>query len=77
MIEQTKILDLISRLKIRAEIRRNIPNRRSVQNNEPDRICNLLEEAALMIEELSDENDKLSSLLWKLDLTDCIHDYED
>lgn len=77
MIEQTKILDLISRLKIRAEIRRSIPNRRSVQNNEPDRICNLLEEAALMIEELSDENDKLSSLLWKFDLLDCMSDYED
>ncbi len=38
--------DLIYRLRKRAEIRRNIPHRKSVQNNEPDRIADLLEEAA-------------------------------
>ena len=38
--------DLVYRLKKRAEIRRNIPSRKSVQNNEPDRIADLLEEAA-------------------------------
>lgn len=44
--------DLIYRLRKRAEIRRNIPSRKSVQNNEPDRIADLLEEAANYIEEL-------------------------
>jgi hypothetical protein len=43
---------LIERLRIRAQIRRQIPGRKSVQNNEPDRIANLLEEAANRIEEL-------------------------
>ena len=38
--------DLIYRLRKRAEIRRQIPSRKSVQNNEPDRIADLLEEAA-------------------------------
>lgn len=42
--------DLVRRLRKRAEIRRQIPNRKSVQNNEPDRIADLLEEAADMIE---------------------------
>jgi chromosome segregation ATPase len=44
--------DLIYRLRKRAEIRRNIPTRKSVQNNEPDRIADLLDEAANAIEEL-------------------------
>jgi proline racemase len=38
--------DLVSRLRKRAEIRRQITTRKSVQNNEPDRISDLLEEAA-------------------------------
>lgn len=38
--------DLVFRLRKRAEIRRAIPNRKSVQNNESDRIADLLEEAA-------------------------------
>jgi hypothetical protein len=42
--------DLIDRLRKRAEIRRQIPSRKSVQNNEPDRIADLLEEAADAIE---------------------------
>lgn len=46
---------LIERLRIRASIRRQIPGRKSVQNNEPDRIADLLEEAANRIAEL--END--------------------
>ena len=48
---------LIERLRKRAEIRRQIPNRKSVQNNETDRIADLLEEAADALEprELSDE----------------------
>ena len=48
------VTDLIQRLRKRAEIRRSIPNRKSVQNNEPDRIANLLDEAANKIEELEE-----------------------
>jgi len=38
--------DIVRRLQKRAEIRRQIPTRKSVQNNEPDRIADLLEECA-------------------------------
>lgn len=38
--------DLVYRLRKRAEIRRQIPGRKSVENGEPDRIADLLEEAA-------------------------------
>ena len=44
--------DLVYRLRKRAEIRRQIPTRKSVQEGEPDRIADLLEEAADRIEEL-------------------------
>lgn len=44
--------DLVFRLRKRAEIRRQIKTRKSVQNNEPDRISDLLEEAANKIESL-------------------------
>lgn len=44
--------DLVFRLRKRAEIRRQIPNRKSVQENEPDRLADLLEESADAIEEL-------------------------
>lgn len=44
--------DLIERLRKRAEIRRQIPTRKSVQEGAPDRIADLLEEAANAIEEL-------------------------
>ncbi len=44
--------DLIYRLRKRADIRRQIPGRKSVQNGEPDRIADLLEEAAEAIERL-------------------------
>jgi hypothetical protein len=37
---------LVFRLRKRAEIRRNIQDRKSVQEGAPDRIANLLEEAA-------------------------------
>jgi len=47
--------DLVQRLRKRAEIRRQIPTRKSVQNNEPDRISDLLEEAASEIEVLQQE----------------------
>lgn len=41
--------DLVYRLLKRAEIRRQIDTRKSVQNNEPDRIADLLEEAAVVL----------------------------
>jgi hypothetical protein len=44
--------DLIYRLRKRADIRRQIPSRKSVQNNEPDRIADLLDEAADAIDKL-------------------------
>lgn len=44
--------DVANRLKIRAEIRRQIPTRKSVQEGKPDRISDLLEEAAEVILEL-------------------------
>jgi hypothetical protein len=43
---------LAFRLRKRAEIRRQIPDRRSVQAGEPDRIADLLEEAADELTEL-------------------------
>ncbi len=51
---------LVYRLRKRAEIRRQIKDRKSVQENKPDRIADLLEEAANKIEELEnglDSND--------------------
>ena len=47
--------DLVYRLRKRAEIRRQIPNRKSVQDNQPDRLSDLLEEAANEIERLRNE----------------------
>lgn len=49
MCEET----LIERLKKRAEIRRQITTRKSVQEGKPDRIADLLEEAASELEELT------------------------
>jgi hypothetical protein len=46
---------LVYRLRKRAEIRRNIADRKSVQENKPDRIADLLEEAADEIERLTNE----------------------
>lgn len=44
---------LVYRLRKRAEIRRQIPGRRSVEQGQPDRIADLLDEAADEIERLS------------------------
>ena len=44
---------LVYRLRKRAEIRRQIPGRRSVEEGARDRIADLLEEAANEIERLS------------------------
>ena len=43
---------LVFRLYKRAEIRRQIAHRKSVQEGQPDRIANLLEEAAIDIQRL-------------------------
>ena len=44
--------DIVYRLLKRAEIRRSIPTRKSVQEGRPDRIAELLEQAAEEIYEL-------------------------
>ena len=44
--------DIVYRLRKRAEIRRQIPTRKSVQEGKPDRMADLLEEAANEIEAL-------------------------
>ena len=51
-----KFEDLIFRLRKRAEIRRQISTRKSVQEGQPDRIADLLDEAANMIEDLFEES---------------------
>ena len=48
--------DLVYRLRKRAEIRRQIPTRKSVQDNQPDRLSDLLDEAANEIERLKGNN---------------------
>jgi len=48
--------DIVYRLYKRAEIRRQIPDRKSVQEGRPDRIADLLEEAAREIENLRNAN---------------------
>ena len=55
MQEQT----LVERLCKRAEIRRSIPTRKSVIAGQPDRLADLLEEAADEIRRLEGEIDRL------------------
>lgn len=50
--------DLVYRLRKRAEIRRQIPGRKSVQEGKPDRMADLLDEAANEIERLRIEMPK-------------------
>ena len=45
---------LIERLRIRAHIRRNAKGRKSVEEGKPDRLADLLEEAADELERLED-----------------------
>ena len=45
--------DLVTRLRKRADIRRNILTRKSVQEGKPDRLADLLDEAAYEIERLT------------------------
>lgn len=47
--------DIVYRLRKRAEIRRQIPSRKSVQEGKPDRMADLLEEAADIIERLRND----------------------
>jgi hypothetical protein len=54
--------DLVYRLRKRAEIRRQITTRKSVQNNEPDRIADLLEEASSEIERLRELEERIKYL---------------
>lgn len=53
--------DLVYRLRKRAEIRRQIPSRKSVQEGAPDRIADLLEEAAREIEQLRQKTGDLNN----------------
>lgn len=55
MEEQT----LVERLRKRAEIRRSIPTRKSVIDGSPDRLADLLEEAADEIQRLENDIDRL------------------
>lgn len=50
--------DLVDRLRKRAEIRRQIPTRKSVQEGKPDRIADLLDEAANEISNLRSQLNK-------------------
>lgn len=53
--------DIVYRLRKRAEIRRQISTRKSVQEGKPDRIADLLEEAANEIEQLRSNYEKSRS----------------
>ena len=55
MLQKMVENDIVYRLKKRAEIRRQIPGRRSVIEGKPDRISDLLEEAAEEIMKLRRE----------------------
>ena len=50
---------LIDRLRIRADIRRQISTRKSVQEGKPDRLADLLDEAANEIERLNENSTAL------------------
>lgn len=66
--------DLVYRLRKRAEIRRQIPDRKSVQEGKADRIADILEEAANEIERLREVEIRYKDLwemykdLWEDDL---------
>lgn len=47
--------DIVFRLRKRAEIRRQISTRKSVQEGKPDRIADILEEAANEIDRLRNQ----------------------
>jgi hypothetical protein len=59
MIDESRLpvaeQSLVFRLRKRAEIRRQIQGRKSVEEGKPDRIADLLEEAAKEIEDLTEK----------------------
>lgn len=57
-------LSIVQRLRLRATIRRSIPTRKSVQEGKPDRIAELLDEAADEIERLETLCNQKDSLHW-------------
>jgi hypothetical protein len=63
---------LVHRLKTRATIRRNIKTRKSVREGKPDRLADLLEEAAKEIEGLQQSNKQLrhsNRIAWWVSIT--------
>ena len=56
---------LVEKLRTRASIRRSIKDRKIVQEGKPDRIADLLEEAAAEIERLHKRIDDLEYELWE------------
>jgi hypothetical protein len=52
LVQEPMTEDLVYRLRKRAEIRRQISTRKSVQEGKPDRIADLLDEAATELEQL-------------------------
>ena len=56
---------LVERLRTRASIRRNIKDRKSVQEGKPDRIADLLEEAA---DEIERKDDIINGLLEHIEM---------
>lgn len=60
--------DIVYRLRKRAEIRRQIPGRKSVQEGKPDRISDLLEEAANEITKLRGSVRSLDQMSQSYDL---------
>jgi hypothetical protein len=61
--------NIIYRLRKRAEIRRGITTRKSVQENRPDRISDLLEEAAQYIEDLENQLQEADCEVQRLEKT--------
>lgn len=59
--------DIVYRLRKRAEIRRQIPNRKSVQENKPDRIADLLVEAANEIQDLRSVVGEMDDIIDRLE----------
>jgi hypothetical protein len=59
--------DLVYRLMKRAEIRRQISTRKSVQEGKPDRLADLLDEAAAEIRMLRGTNDDLYDRILNLE----------
>lgn len=66
---QYKMSDLIIRLKLRAQIRRQISTRKSVQEGKPDRIADLLDEAANELLQNTQKDAEYFALLSLYDIT--------